>query len=52
MHPLNPHGDLALFELERHRLMQEIASARARPGRPRLTARWRARLVSLFHRDA
>lgn len=52
MHPLNPYGDLALFELERHRLVQEIARARARPGRPRLTARWRARLAALLHRDA
>lgn len=52
MNPLNPHGDLALFELERHRLMQEIARPRRTPARPPRTERLRARIVHLFHRDA
>ena len=52
MHPLNPHGDLALFELERHRLVQEIARARRAPHTRSLAARLWARIAHPLHRDA
>jgi hypothetical protein len=52
MHPLNPHGDLALFELERHRLVQEIARARRAPHTRSLAARLWARIAPPLHRDA
>ena len=52
LNPLHPTVDLALLELERRRLVAELARPRRRPYQGPPTARLRARLNHLFHRDA
>ena len=52
LNPLNPVADLALIELERQRLVAEIARPRRKPYQGPPTARLRARMNHLFHRDA
>lgn len=52
MHTHDPTFELALFELERQRLAGEISRPRRRPTRTHRTARLRARMVHLLHRDA
>lgn len=52
LNPLNPTADLALLELERQRLVTEISRPRRRPYPGPPSARLRARVTQLFHRDA
>ena len=52
LNPFNPTADLAVLELERQRLVTEIARPRSRPYQGPPSVRLRARVTQLFHRDA
>lgn len=52
MHHQHLTTDLALFELERQRLIREMGRPRRRPSTARRTARVRDSLTQMFRRDA